>query len=121
MAASTFMQNDQGLNSLTLVKSVVNVAPSQTDSPIVAAIVGKKIRVLAALLVAGATATNVTFTSKPSGAGTAISQLLALAANGGAVLPFNPLGWWDTNVGEGLSVTTGTGATVGISVQTAGV
>lgn len=93
-----------------------NVAASQTDSSIVAAVTNKAIRVLAAHAVAGGTQTNLTFNTKPAGAGTPISPLLANAANGGEILPWNPLGWYDTNIGEGLTVTTAAGATSGLQV-----
>ncbi len=93
-----------------------NVASGSTDTSLVTAVVGIKIRVIALVMVTAATATNVTFNTKPSGSGTAISCLFANGANGGAVLPFNPAGWFETNVGEGLTVTTGSGSTTGISV-----
>lgn len=103
--------------SLQDLRAFANVAASQTDSVIVAAVAGKKIRVLAWGAVAGATATNLTFNSKPAGAGVAISQLFANGANGGEVYNFNPLGWFETVAGEGLTVTTGAGATTGINVS----
>ena len=102
--------------SLTPKFAFANVAASTTDGNIVTAVASKKIRVLAVVFVAGATATNVTFNSKPAGAGTAKSALFAAAANGGAALPYNPVGWFETVSGEGLTATTGTGATVGIQV-----
>lgn len=93
-----------------------NVNASQTDSSVVAAVAGKRINVLAVYCVAGGTATNLTFNSKGSGAGTAISPLLANGANGGAVLSFNEKGWFTTNSGEALTVTTGAGSATGIGV-----
>lgn len=94
-----------------------NVAASQTDSSLVAAVSNKRIRVVSVAALAGGTATNLTFNSKPSGAGTAISCLFANAANGGFVLPeASEFGWFETNVGEGLSVTTGAGSTTGIQI-----
>lgn len=93
-----------------------NVAQSQTDSAVVAAVSGKRIRVIAVCCVAAAVATNITFNSKPGGAGAAISALFANGANGGFVLSFNPVGWFQTVSGEGLSVTTGAGSTTGIQV-----
>lgn len=94
-----------------------NVAANQTDSAIVAAVTGKKILVLSFRLHTAATATNVTFNSKPSGSGTAISELFACAANGGRAEAFSLVGHFATNSGEGLSVTTGaTGSTTGIGV-----
>lgn len=89
-----------------------NVAASATASSIVAAVAGKKIRVLSLAFVCGATATNATFNS----AGAAISALFANAANGGAILPLNPLGWFETVEGEALTLTTGTGSTTGVQV-----
>lgn len=89
-----------------------NVASSATASSIVAAVAGKKTRVLSLAFVCGATATNATFNS----AGVAISALFANAANGGAILPHNPLGWFETVAGEALTLTTGTGSTTGVQV-----
>jgi hypothetical protein len=58
---------------------------------------GKKIRVLAMMIVAGA-AGNIYFTSDAGG--TVIfggsTNKINLAANGGFVLPFNPVGWFET-------------------------
>ncbi|MBI3936410.1 MAG: hypothetical protein HY323_05490 [Betaproteobacteria bacterium] len=93
-----------------------NVAASQTDSQLVAGTTGKKIRVLAVAFVCGATATTAIFNSKPAGAGVAISMTFANAANGGAVLPQNPLGWFETVAGEALTLTTGAGSTTGVQV-----
>ena len=93
-----------------------NIAASTTDGVVVAAVSGKKIRVLALAGQCGATATNITFNSKPGGAGTAKSMLFANGANGGAVLPFNPEGWFETVSGEGLSATTGAGSATGVQV-----
>jgi hypothetical protein len=104
--------------------AIANTAASTTDGTLTteggvalaAPSTRQKIVVLAIACVAGGTATNLTFNSKGSGAGTAISPLLANAANGGAVLPFNPVGWFSTNLGETLTVTTGTGSATGINV-----
>lgn len=93
-----------------------NVAAATTDGAVVAAVAGKKIRVLGVVFVAGATATTLTFTSKPAGAGSAKSCLFANAANGGASLPVNDQGWFETVAGEGLSATTGAGSTTGVQV-----
>lgn len=67
-------------------------------------------------MVTAATATNVTFNTKPVGSGTAISCLFANGANGGAVLGYNSDGWFTTNAGEGLTATTGAGSATGIQV-----
>ena len=102
---------------IAVQSTFANVAASQTNSALVAGVSGKKIAVLAASFVAGATATNATFNSKPSGsAGSAISMLFANGANGGAVLGFNLHGWFVTKAGEGLTLTTGSGSTTGVQL-----
>lgn len=105
-----------GTSSVTPAYAFANVNASSTDSSLVAAVAGKKIVVLAAYAVAGGTATDLTFNTKPSGSGTAISAKLANAANGGEILPFSPIGWFQTSTGEGLTVTTGSGSATGIGV-----
>ena len=105
-----------GSNVLTLKRAKANIAAATTDGSVVAAVSGKKLRVLAAVVMAGGTATNITFNTKPAGAGTAISMLFACGANGGAALPFAHGGWFETSSGEGLSATTGAGSTVGVQV-----
>jgi len=102
--------------SCTVKRAVANVAHSQTDSNIVTAVAGKKILVLWVNALAGATATNVTFNTKGSGAGTAISSLNACGVNNGISLPLNPLGWFVTTVAEALTVTTGAGSSVGFDI-----
>lgn len=77
---------------------------------------GYKIVVKAVFLLAAATATTVTFNSKPGGAGAAISPAFANAANGGFKLEPVAEGWFETASGEGLSVTTGAGSTVAMIV-----
>lgn len=100
-----------------------NIAASTTDGTLtksdggtLTAVAGKRMKVYGIWFMAGIAATNVTFNSKGAGAGTAISALFAAIANGGAAPPVSPLGWFATNVGEVLTVTTGTGATVGVQV-----
>jgi len=107
---SGFFKYAYGTESPQYAKA--NIAASQTASELVAAVPGKKIRVLACAFVCGATGTNATLNS----ASTAISCLFANAANGGAVLPLNPLGWMETSEGEALTLTTGAGSTTGIQV-----
>jgi len=93
------------------------VAASQTDSVLVAAATGKKIRVHGFILNHGdTTASAVTFNSKGSGAGTAKTPAHKGPANGGFVVTESTGAWFETNVGEGLTVTTGAGSTTNISV-----
>lgn len=105
-----------GVLSSSIKRAFVNPAASQTDSNVVTAVSAKRIRVVFVYAIAGGTATTLTFNSKSGGAGTAISALLANGVNGGEVLPFNPVGWFETNTGEGLTVTTGAGSATGIGV-----
>lgn len=93
-----------------------NISASTTDGAIISGINNYTIRVVQLLVICGSTATTITFNSKPSGSGTAISCQFQNGANGGAVLPYNPDGWFTTNVGEGLTATTGTGSTTGVQV-----
>lgn len=99
------------------LNAYVSVAASQTDSAVVAAFTGKRIRVIAAALNQGdTTPSTVTFTSKPAGSGVAISLAFKGAANALLTLPDIDSGWFQTVVGEGLSVTTGAGSTTGVLV-----
>lgn len=95
---------------------VANIAAATTDGAVIAAVANKRIRVLAYSVSAlAAAATTATFTTKPGGAGTAISPLISLAANGFAA-EASESGVFQTGVGEGLSLTTGAGAGVGVRV-----
>ena len=105
-----------GSDLANAAKTFVNISAGSTDATVVSAQASKKIRVLAFAAVCGATATNLTFNSKPGGAGSPISMTFQNAANGGEVLGMNPLGWFDTNTGEGLSATTGGGSQTGVQV-----
>lgn len=88
--ATDAIQN--GLTALTPKFAVIDHAVSG-DNTIVAAVASKKIRVLSLFLVAAA-AVTVRFESGASG--TALTGQMNVAANGGFVLPFNPVGWFET-------------------------
>lgn len=64
------------------------------DNTLVAAVAGKKIVVLALVLVASGGANTVRLES--GAAGTALTGQMDLVADGQLVLPFNPLGWFRT-------------------------
>jgi hypothetical protein len=68
-------------------------AASAGDNTLKTAVVGKKIRVTSGLLIAAA-AVDVRFES--GAGGTALSGVMSLAANAGFVLPYNPVGWFET-------------------------
>lgn len=88
--ATDAIQN--GTTALTPKFAVIDNATSG-DNTIVSAVASKKIRVLSLFLVA-AGAVNVRFES--GAGGTALTGQMNLAANGGFVLPFNPVGWFET-------------------------
>ena len=106
--------------------SFANVAASQTDSNIISAKESTIFRIIGGFVVVAGTATNVTFNSKGTGAGTAITSIIPCGINGGLLMPSpaqipsgeSPCGYFDTNKGEGLTVTTGAGASiVGITLR----
>lgn len=70
-------------------------AATSGDNTLVAAVSGKKIRVLAVFLVAAGTV-NVRF--EGGAGGTALSGQMNLVANTGFVLNYNPVGWFETAV-----------------------
>lgn len=89
----------------------VNGLGAATDTAVVAAVAGRRIRVVGGYLSAGAAASTAQFTTKPAGSGTACAGLINLPINGTVVLSPDAK-YCETNVGEGLSLTTtGTGPT----------
>src|SRR3990167_10650481 len=96
--------------SLQKLRAIANV-PASTTSTLVAAVSGRVIRVVDVVLNAG-TATNVLF----SGSGTAVTPTWYVGSTGGFVFPYNEKGWWVSVSGEGLTMTTSTGGTVGVLV-----
>lgn len=83
--------------------AAIDVAASG-DNTLVAAVTGKKLRVLSlALVAAGAVVARL-----ESGAGgTALTGQMTLGANGILVLPFNPEGWFETAAGALLNLELG--------------
>lgn len=81
-----------GTTALTPKFAVIDAATSG-DNTLVASVSSKKLRVLSLFMVASA-AVTVRFESGASG--TALTGQMQLAANGGFVLPYNPLGWFET-------------------------
>ncbi len=102
----------------------VDIAPSQTDSSLVAAKSGVVYRVIGGFAMAAGTATTLIFSSKGTGSSTAITCTLPCGANGGICFPIAaqertgdpPYGYFETNRGESLTATTGSGTTVGVSL-----
>lgn len=99
--ATDAIQN--GLTALT-PKFVAIAAATSGDNTILSAVSGKKIRVLAMNFVLAA-ATNVYV---KDGAGTVLwagsTNTANFAANGGIVLPFCPVGWFETAAAQALVI-----------------
>jgi hypothetical protein len=87
------------------------VTASDTDEEIIALQASKKLRILSLFVQAGGTATDVTFESST----TTTKFKVTAGINGGCVLPFNPIGWFESASGESITVTTGAGSTVQIA------
>ena len=87
---------------LTPTKAKISVSTATTTT-LVALQAGKKIRVLSLYLMCAAADTvtlqSHTTTSNSDGG-------LPYTANAGIVLPFNPVGWFDTTAGEALDMVT---------------
>lgn len=77
------------------------ISASSSNNTLVAAVAGKKIRVLSlALMAAGAVNAKL----QSAAGGTDITGLFYPAANGGFVLPYNEGGWCETVAGELLNL-----------------
>lgn len=88
------------------VQSAVQFAAIQAaalgDNTLVAAVAGKRIRVLSLVLVASGGVNTVRLES--GAGGTALTGLMDLVAEGQLVLPFNPAGWCETAVAALLNL-----------------
>lgn len=83
------------------IKRAAIAAASSGDNTLVAAVTGKRIRVIFMDLLAS-DAVNARFES--AAGGTALTGLHYLAANGGWVWPYNPAGWIETLAGQLLNL-----------------
>lgn len=114
-AVTGVLQTPAGVVLTVKYKNAV-IAAAGTDTAFIAAVTSKKIRVLQVSLDCGATATALTFNSKPSGAGAAIYGPITQAISEHTTVPYSPQGWFDTVAGEGLSITTGAGSSTTVTV-----
>jgi hypothetical protein len=108
------LQTDAIMNALTSSTPKFfseTVVAADTDENLVSAVTSYKIRVLALAVQCGSTATDITFESST----TTRKHKVNAGANGGQILPFNPVGWFETAVGEALTCTTSAGSSVDIS------
>lgn len=84
-----------------------NVSSNTTAAVVISSAAGRQIRVMSMLMVCGSVATNITFLTGTGTGATVISSSYANAANGGATLPFSPVGWFQTSSGQALTATAG--------------
>lgn len=101
-----------GTTALTPLFSAI-VASSSGATTIIALVSSKKIRVLAMELTASG-AVNVKWQSHVTP--TDLTGLAYFAANGGYVLPYNPVGWFQTVSGEALDINLSGAVAVGGSI-----
>ena len=101
-----------GTTAITPVFAAISGATSGNNT-LVAADATKKIRVFALSIVA-VTAVDVRFES--AAGGTALTGVMSFAANGGYVLPYNPLGWFETVANELLNMELGAAVQVSGSI-----
>lgn len=87
------------------------IVAAATDNTLVAAVTGKKIRVLALFLVASGGANNARFESGTGG--TALTGVMNLAANGQLSLPYNAAGHFETAAGALLNLELSAATAVG--------
>lgn len=89
-----------GENVSDPIRAAINVAGSGNNT-LVAAVAGRKVRVLAVALVPAAA---VTARFESAANGSALSGQMPLAANADLVLPYNPAGWFETVTAELLNL-----------------
>jgi hypothetical protein len=85
---------------------------SSGSTPIVNVQAGQRIIVLQCCVITSA-GNSVKFQSNGT---TDISALMPLAANGGFVMPYSQVGWFQTNIGESLTINMSTGSSTGVQV-----
>lgn len=109
------METNQMTASGTIVtpKFAVIAVSSSGDNTLVAAVTSKKIRVLALWLTSNGSV-NIKFES--GAAGTDLTGLAYLVVNTGFVLPYNPVGWFESASGVLLNVNLSAAVAVGGSL-----
>jgi hypothetical protein len=108
MPVSAMIRSDllmAGTTALTPKFAAIDAAGSG-DNTLVAAVTGKKIRVLAASLQSGGTKTTARF--EDGAGGTALTGQYTLEEDGAPLLlPFNPAGWFETTAATLLNLELG--------------
>jgi len=102
-SAAAKLGTDAIMNGVTPLtpKFAAIAASSSGDNTLIAAVVGKKIRVLSYTLVA---AGAVTCRFEDGAGGTAKSGVMSFAANGGVSVPFSPVGHFETTANTLLNL-----------------
>lgn len=98
-----------GYSTQGLKRAAIDAA-ALGDNTLVAAVTGKKIRVL--YLFAQMTGTSTTIRFESGAGGTALTGQMQPSQGGGFVLPFNPVGWFETSAGALLNMELGAAQSV---------
>ena len=92
------------------VLSAVVAASTGGDNTLVLAVTGKKIRVIALVMVASGGANSARLESGASG--TALTGVMDIVDNGQLILPWNPAGWCETAASALLNLELSAGTSV---------
>ena len=95
----------QDFRDVQLVKRAVIDAASSGNNTVVAAVTGKKIRVLALAMTMTGTAVTIRFEDGASG--TAVPGQMQPTQGQTVTLPFNPVGWCETSAATLLNLELG--------------
>ena len=95
----------QDFRDVQLVKRAVIDAASSGNNTVVAAVTGKKIRVLALVMTMTGTAVTIRFADGASG--TALTGQMQPTQGQTVTLPFNPVGWFETSAATLLNLELG--------------
>ena len=88
-------------NTTTIIKRVAIDTATSGDNTIIAAVAGKKIRVLSLALIPSAA---VTARFETGAGGTALTGQMQLGAKVNLILDYNPAGWFETTAGALLNL-----------------
>jgi hypothetical protein len=111
-----FLQKTGGsMQNLRHKYASFSIAGGTTDGAIITAVSGKVLRIVFIDLCCVVTGVSTfRFNSKPAGAGTRLSPTYELAATEKIQRYFNPFGWFESVISEGITGTTGTNLVSGM-------
>ncbi len=96
------------INTSTMQSGLVQLTPKfkytniTADADVVAAVTGKKIRVLAVHIDEQDSTADVVFAIKDSSSGSVLAEFSSFDVSGAQPLPFSPVGWFETTAGNAL-------------------